>query len=90
MRNLAPASQHFETVLIGRDFKHCGNPVQRLCAQNVSIKFDSNGNFRPVREKTEKKIDGIVALVIMFSRLIVNIDEISVYAAAGERGIVTC
>lgn len=90
MRNLAPAAQHFENILIGRDFKHCGNPVQRLCAQNVSIKFDSNGNFRPVRDKAEKKIDGIVALVIMFSRLILNIDDDSIYSASNERGIVTC
>jgi phage terminase large subunit-like protein len=35
----------------------------RWMVGNVAIRMDSNGNFKPDKEKSSEKIDGVVAVV---------------------------
>jgi phage terminase large subunit-like protein len=65
-----PGSKRLEELVYGLNLKHGGNPVLRWCAMNTALLFDSNGNFRPDKKKSNAtgRIDGIVATVMALSR----------------------
>ncbi|WP_371865095.1 terminase large subunit [Massilia eburnea] len=65
-----PGSKALEQLVYGRRLRHGGNSVLRWCAGNTALLFDSNGNFRPDKKKSNAngRIDGIVATVMALSR----------------------
>lgn len=69
-----PGSKLLELCVYGKRLRHGGNPVLRWAAMNVSLLFDTNGNFRPDKKKssTKGRIDPIVATVLALSRAAVH------------------
>lgn len=67
-----PGSKCLEELVYGRNLQHGGSPVLRWCAMNVALLFDTNGNFRPDKKKSNQtgRIDGIVATVVALSRCV--------------------
>ena len=67
-----PGSKLLEALVYGRSLQHGGNPVLRYCAMNVALLFDTNGNYRPDKKKSNLtgRIDGIVAAVMALSRYV--------------------
>lgn len=67
-----PGSKLLEELVYGRNLQHGGNPVLRYCAMNTALLFDTNGNYRPDKKKSNQtgRIDGIVATVIAASRYV--------------------
>jgi phage terminase large subunit-like protein len=72
-----PGSKRLEELVYGFKLKHGGNPVLRWCAVNTALLFDSNGNFRPDKKKSNDtgRIDGIVATVMALSRAVTHEDK---------------
>ena len=67
-----PSKKLMELSLEGK-IRHGDHPVLSWNAFCVSMKADDNGNIRPVkpdRIKSEKRIDGIVALIMALDRTI--------------------
>lgn len=56
-----PTKELLEVVLPNRALAHAGHPVLRWMAGNLAVKLDSNGNMRPDKRASRKKIDGMVA-----------------------------
>jgi len=74
-------------LVLGRKLRHGGHPVLRWCASNISVEQDAAGNWKPSKRKSSEKIDGIVALILAVSRLMLRREpERSVYET---RGILT-
>jgi phage terminase large subunit-like protein len=70
----APTKELLNLVL-SKQIRHGGNPVLRWMADCVEVKQDPAGNIKPVkpiRGKSGKRIDGIVALIMAVDRLIRN------------------
>lgn len=67
-----PGSKRLEELVYGLKLQHGGNPVLRYCAVNTALLFDSNGNFRPDKKKSNAngRIDGIVATVMALGRAV--------------------
>ncbi|WP_374122295.1 terminase large subunit [Variovorax boronicumulans] len=67
-----PGSKTLEELVYGKRLAHGGNPVLRWCAMNVALLFDTNGNFRPDKKKSNLngRIDGVVAAVMALSRCV--------------------
>jgi phage terminase large subunit-like protein len=65
-----PGSKKLEELVYGLLLQHGGNPVLRSCAANTALLFDSNGNFRPDKKRSNAngRIDGIVASSMALSR----------------------
>lgn len=65
-----PGSKRLEELVYGLVLRHGGNPVLRWCASNTALLFDSNGNYRPDKKKSNAngRIDGIVGIVMALSR----------------------
>lgn len=75
-----PGSKKLEELVYGLLLKHGGNPVLRWCAMNTALLFDTNGNFRPDKKKSNAngRIDGVVATVMGLSRAASYEDEGSI------------
>ncbi|HLZ08959.1 MAG TPA: terminase TerL endonuclease subunit, partial [Chloroflexota bacterium] len=66
-----PTNRLMELVL-NRELAHLDNPVLRWNASNLVVKQDEAGNFKPNKDKSSEKIDGIVALIMGLGRAIAN------------------
>jgi phage terminase large subunit-like protein len=69
-----PGSKALEVLVYSKHLQHGGNPVLRSCAANTALLFDTNGNFRPDKKKSNVngRIDGVVATVMALSRAVSN------------------
>ena len=55
-------------MVLDRKIQHGGNPVLRWMASNVVASMDAAGNYKPDKDKSGEKIDGIVALIMAIGR----------------------
>jgi phage terminase large subunit-like protein len=72
---MAPAVKELERSIIGRAFRHGGNPVLRWMFDNVSVETDKAGNRTFHKGRSKDRIDGAVACAMAVAR-----------CAAGDRG----
>src|SRR5690606_34784134 len=74
----APMKYLEELVLTGR-LVHGNNPLLNWQADNLTVEQDAAGNIKPSKAKSRQRIDGMVALVLALSRLMVHGTGRSVY-----------
>ncbi|MEO6012740.1 MAG: terminase TerL endonuclease subunit [Devosia sp.] len=65
---MAPAVKELERAIIGRNFRHGGNPVLRWNFENIAVHTDSAGNRVFHKGKSKDKIDGAQASAMAISR----------------------
>lgn len=83
--SMNPAMMAFEVALKKKRFNHGGNPVLTWMADNLVAAKDPAGNLKPDKGASTEKIDGIVAMLMGYDRLVRHVGETeSVYE---ERGI---
>lgn len=83
-----PTKALIELVIAGK-LRHGGNPVLRWMASCLAVWENANQDIRPVkpkRDKTNKRIDGMVALIMALSRAILTMPETCPYSET--RGII--
>jgi len=69
-RAMGPICQEFERRLLKRKINHGGNPILRFMADSVAVRAaDIDGNIKPDKDKSQGKIDGIVAMLYALDRL---------------------
>jgi phage terminase large subunit-like protein len=61
--SLGEASKDFERLVYAGRLDHGGHPVLRWMIDNAMIRFDRNMNFRPDKERSREKIDGVIAAI---------------------------
>jgi phage terminase large subunit-like protein len=66
--SMAPAVDTLEQLVLEQKIEHFGNPVLSWMNSNVSIKKDPAGNRKFDKEKSQDKIDGIVAIAMALER----------------------
>ena len=64
-----------EVLYRRRGIRHAANPILRWNANNVSLDKDAHDNWKPSKEKSSEKIDGITALVTGYSRFMVDPED---------------
>jgi phage terminase large subunit-like protein len=69
---MSPAMKALETEIISARVAHGGNPVLRWMLGNVSPQRDAAGNIKPDKARSREKIDGIVAMIMAHSRLMLT------------------
>jgi phage terminase large subunit-like protein len=65
---MAPAIKELERAILGRRFRHGGNPVLRWNFDNVAVDTDKAGNRMFHKGKSKDRIDGAVACAMAVSR----------------------
>jgi phage terminase large subunit-like protein len=63
-RSFAPATDAFETALLGGRMRHNNNPILKWQASNVVVETDAVNNRKPSKKKSTDRIDGIVAAIM--------------------------
>lgn len=66
-KHLSQPMKDFEAAVYDGRFHYDGNPVLTWAMSNVSCKEDKNGNYFPVKETAENKIDPATALFTAFN-----------------------
>jgi phage terminase large subunit-like protein len=67
-KDMAPAVDEFERLLISRELKHDDNPVMTWCAANAVVSMDPAGNRKIAKERANGRVDGVVAAVMAAGR----------------------
>ena len=63
-RDMAPAVDALETLILNGRLRHGGNPVLRWCASNASVTMDPAGARKLDKQRSIGRIDGLVALTM--------------------------
>lgn len=61
LKDMAPAIDEFERLLLDARLKHPGNPVLTWCAANAVVISDPAGNRKFAKHRATGRIDGMVA-----------------------------
>ena len=76
---LSEPTKEFESLIISQQLRHGGNPVLAWEANNVVVVEDPAGNIKPDKQKSRRRIDGIVAGIMAIGRGIISDGGRSVY-----------
>ncbi len=63
-KDMAPAIDNLEELLLNEQLAHGGNPVLTMCMNNARIEKDAAGNRKMNKAKATGRIDGAVALAM--------------------------
>lgn len=75
---MAAFTDAFEKAVLGAQIQHGGNPVMQWMISCTEVKSDRQGNIMPMkpqRDKTGKRIDGVVASIMAYGRAVANHGE---------------
>jgi len=64
MTNFTEPTRALLDLVLTKKLVHDGNDALRWMASNVVVATDANNNVRPVKDKSQDKIDGIVAAIM--------------------------
>lgn len=67
-KEMAPAVDEFERMLLSGTVRHDGNPVMTWCAANAVVVTDPAGNRKVAKEKATGRVDGVVAAIMAVGR----------------------
>lgn len=81
--SMAAPCAELERAVIGKMFRHGGNPVLDWNASNVVAARDERGNIKPDHRKSGERIDGISAIVTAMARALASTEAPSPYASRG-------
>jgi phage terminase large subunit-like protein len=90
-KRLSEPMQEFAALTLSGRMHHEGSPALRWQVSNVVVDADpTTGAMRPVKERPELKIDGVVAAIIGLSRLIAGAEpDPNESPYTGERGLLS-
>src|SRR5262245_476466 len=71
-QSMSEPTKEMARLIKAKKFRHGGNAVLRWMADNMVVRTDPAGNIKPDKEKSKKKIDGIVALIMALALAIRN------------------
>jgi len=84
MAYMSPAMKEIERLAKIGQFTHEANPVARWCWGNVNVAVDGNGNIKPMKNKSNERIDLMVAMINAMARAMLDIQEVDVSKYASE------
>ena len=67
-KDMAPAVNEYERLIVGQQLRHTGNPVMTWCAANAVVVSDPAGNRKIAKDKSTGRVDGIVAACMSIGR----------------------
>ena len=73
--NFSEPMKEIEARVLSRRLLHDGNPVLTWMISNVICHYDKKDNIFPNKEKPEKKIDGVVALIMAANRMMAPAED---------------
>ncbi|MCC7424456.1 MAG: terminase large subunit [Planctomycetaceae bacterium] len=66
--SMSAPTKRLEELILCRKISHAAHPVLRWMAGNVAIEKDAADNWKPSKNRSRERIDGIVALIMALDR----------------------
>jgi phage terminase large subunit-like protein len=83
-KDMSPAVERLEDILIKGSLRHGNHPVLTMCAANTRVQSDPAGGRKFDKLKSTGRIDGTVALAMAISASVETpLEEVSVYESRG-------
>lgn len=73
-KTLGEPTKAVKVAAIAGQLAHAGHPVLRWNVSNVQVEVDPAGNEKPSKKRSTGKIDGVSALVMAMSRVILHVE----------------
>ncbi|MBV7412161.1 phage terminase family protein [Dermabacteraceae bacterium TAE3-ERU27] len=70
LQGISPPSKELMNLALEGRLAHCGHPVPSWMVDNIHVHTDPAGNIKPDKQKSTKKIDGVVATITVPDRAI--------------------
>lgn len=67
---MSPALNELERLVLGQRIRHGGNDILRTMVANLAVRHNPNGDLRPDREGSSRRIEGVTTLLMALSRVI--------------------
>jgi len=84
--SMSAPTKELEGMVYNSQVNHFGNPVLRWMCSNVMLVQDAAGNMKISKDKSEEKVDGMVALVMATGEYMTKFDgDTSVYDEQGVK-----
>jgi phage terminase large subunit-like protein len=74
-KDMGPALDEFERMLLNDVLRHDGNPVMTWCAANAVVVPDPAGNRKVAKDKATGRVDGVVAAIMAAGRANAGVEE---------------
>lgn len=88
MKHMSPAMKMIEQLMKSGKLTHEINPLARWCWGNVVVAVDGNENIKPMKNKSNERIDLTVALInAMATAMLFEEMEQSIYEVRGMRSL---
>jgi len=84
-KDMAPAVDGIEALLLNKQIRHGNNPALNWCVANAVTTKDPAGNRKLDKSKATGRIDGLIAAIMAMHRAMVRTAERSVYETRGIR-----
>lgn len=78
-KDMAPAVDEFDRLLVSRELRHDGNAVMNWNASVVTLETDPAGNRKPTKERSGGRIDGVVAACMAAGRILAAKEDSAEY-----------
>ena len=85
-KTLSEPMKAIEAFVVNKQLAHNGNPVLSWMVDNLIVRTDPNDNIAPDKKMSRQRIDGMVATIMAFCRILSQETEDSIYNTS--RGIV--
>jgi phage terminase large subunit-like protein len=74
--NFNAATREMERSILAGEVIIDDNPINRFCFRNVELRSDYNGNVKPNKGLSGKKIDGVIAMIQALAMYMVRNSEV--------------
>ena len=81
--SLGNPTAELERLIVENSFIHPNQPILNWNAANVVVRRDPAGNIKPDKDASNKRIDGVVAIIMALSEVVINKPKTSKYETEG-------
>ena len=74
-KDMSPALNQLESMLLNEKFSHGNHPVLTMCAANAVVQQDPAGNRKLAKDRSSGRIDGMVALAMAVGAMSAEIED---------------
>ena len=85
--SMSAPTKELEKLILAGQISHDGNPAMSWMIDNVTVKTDEAGNFKPDKKKSIERIDGVVAMIMALDGWLRNPNVKSIYESQGVKTV---
>ena len=83
MNSMSAPTKELLTLILGQVIEHPNDPVLNWMMSNLTVRQDEHENVKPIKPKSAKRIDAVVALIMALARLLSHSDKKGAYENRG-------